>query len=160
MWPPRAFRRDEASQPDWISELSRPALRLGYIASALVAWTALEDAHGPWRQWQFTEYSVPERGLRGVISAAPNPKPPSGCGIGCVTGVLLTFTQPLAVGQLGSLAIYEPALPRIPGLKTKGHTPVHQFLNTQQDEVDHCWFALGRGCRRHSYAGSHACKSI
>lgn len=36
MWPPRAFRRDAISQPDWISELLRPALRLGYIASALV----------------------------------------------------------------------------------------------------------------------------
>ena len=53
MWPPRAFRRDAISQPDWISELLRPALRLGYIASALVAWVVLEDAHGLWRQWQF-----------------------------------------------------------------------------------------------------------
>lgn len=65
MWPPRAFRRDAISQPDWISELLRPALRLGYIASALVAWVVLEDAHGLWRQWQFTEYSVLKGGLRG-----------------------------------------------------------------------------------------------
>ncbi len=62
MWPPRAFRRDEISQPDWISGVLRAALRLGYIASALVAWAVLEDAHGPWRQWQFTEYSVPAGG--------------------------------------------------------------------------------------------------
>ena len=29
-----------------------------------------------------------------MIIAAPTPEPPSGCGIGCLTGVL-TFTQPL-----------------------------------------------------------------
>ena len=65
MWPPRAFRRDAISQPDWISELLRPALRLGYIVSALVTWAVLEDTHGPWRQWQFTEYSVLKGGPRG-----------------------------------------------------------------------------------------------
>ena len=67
------------------------------------------------------------------------------------------------IGQLGSLTIYDPANPLVPGFKNKQHASVHQFiiyqLNTQQDEVLHYCFALGRGCRRHSYAGSHACKS-
>ncbi len=38
----------------------------------------------------FCSEGRPER----VISAAPTPEPPSGCGISCLTSVL-TFTQPL-----------------------------------------------------------------
>ncbi len=67
----------------------------------------------------FCSEGRPER----VISAAPTPEPPSGCGISCLTSVL-TFTKttrPQGV-FLGSLTIYEPAMPRLPRLKTKGHT--------------------------------------